>query len=71
MQFRKYRLRVEDIAYVRAVLEGYDGVAVLEGEPNYGEIAWTVGDGLEDEADEIAAKLAIEVGMQPVFLRRS
>ena len=68
---RKYRVRVEDIAYVRAVLEGYDGVATLEGEPNFGEIVWTIGDGLEEEADEIAARLAVEVGLQPVFLRRS
>jgi hypothetical protein len=61
---RYYRVPVAEIAYVRAVVEGYDGVAVVRAlDPNRGELEWLIGEGLEDEAQAIAERLAGEVGL--------
>ena len=64
MPSRFYRVPLEEIAYVRAVLEGYDGVAVLSGaDPRRGEVEWLIGEGLEAEAEGVAARLAVEAGL--------
>jgi hypothetical protein len=61
---RFYRVSLEEIAYVRAVVEGYDGVAVVRGrDPRRGEIEWIIGEGLEDEALAIAGRLQREAGL--------
>jgi hypothetical protein len=58
---RFYRVPLTELAYVRAVLEGYDGVAALHAaDPDRGEIEWIIGEGLEDEAAAIAARLMAE-----------
>jgi hypothetical protein len=52
------------MAYVRAVVEGYDGVALIfTPERQRGELEWRIGEGLEDEARSIADKLAREAGL--------
>ncbi|HZS41276.1 MAG TPA: DUF4911 domain-containing protein [Polyangia bacterium] len=64
MPSRYYRVPLEQIAYVRAVVEGYDGVAVLRAlDPRRGEVELVIGEGLEDEALAIAARLAVEAGL--------
>ena len=64
MPSRYFRVRLDQIAYVRAVVEGYDGVAVLRApDPKRGEIEWLIGEGLDDEAREIARRLAGEAGL--------
>jgi len=61
---RFYRVPLEQIAYVRAIVEAYDGVAVIYApDPRRGEIEWRIGEGLEDEAQQIADKLAREAGL--------
>ena len=51
------------IGYVRAIVEGYDGVAVVHApDPNRGEIEWLIGEGLEDEADTLARRLGARPG---------
>lgn len=61
---RFYRVPLEEIAYVRAILEAYDGVALLRTpSPGRGEVEWVIGDGLEDEAAAIARRLVGETGM--------
>lgn len=64
MPSRFYRVPLEEIAYVRAVVEGYDGVAVVRAiDPRRGEVEWVVGEGLEEEASQLAARLAVEAGL--------
>ena len=64
MPSRWYRVPLPEIAYVRAIFEGYDGVAVLRAaDPNRGEVEIVIGEGLEEEAEAIAGKLRNEAGM--------
>jgi Domain of unknown function (DUF4911) len=61
---RFFRVPLEEIAYVRAIFEGYDGVAQLTArDPNRGEIEIRIGDGLEDEAEAITRRLRDEAGL--------
>jgi len=61
---RFYRVPVSEIAYVRAVVEGYDGVALVHApNANRGELEWLIGEGFEDEAQAIAERLANETGL--------
>ena len=64
MPSRFYRVPLEQIAYVRAIVEGYDGVAIIYSpDARRGEIEWIIGEGLEDEARLIAQKLVREAGL--------
>lgn len=64
MASRWFRVPLGEIAYVRAIVEGYDGLALVRApDPNRGEIEWLVGDGLEAEADALAERLAREAGL--------
>ena len=61
---RFFRVPLEEIAYVRAVLEGYDGLAVLRSpDPRRGEVEWLIGEGLEDDADALLRVLEKEAGL--------
>ncbi len=56
-----FRVRLQDIALVRSILEGYDGLAVLIApDPNRGEIEWLVAEGRETEATALASRLERE-----------
>ncbi len=64
MPSRFYRVPLEQIAYVRAIVEAYDGLALLRApDPRRGEIEWLIGEGLEDEALELARRLRREAGL--------
>jgi hypothetical protein len=64
MASRFYRVPLEHIAYVRAIVEGYDGVALVHAlDPRRGEVEWLIGEGLLEEANEIARRLSYEVGL--------
>lgn len=64
MPSRYFRVALGEIGYVRAIVEGYDGVAVVRSpDPNRGEIEWLVGDGLEAEADALVVRLEREAGI--------
>jgi hypothetical protein len=61
---RFFRVPLGEIAYVRAILEAYDGLAVLRApDPNRGEIEWLIGEGREAEAAELARRLANEASL--------
>jgi hypothetical protein len=61
---RYFRVALAEIGYVRAIVEGYDGVAVVRApDAKRGEIEWLVGDGLEAEADALQARLEREAGL--------
>ncbi|HEY7954204.1 MAG TPA: hypothetical protein VII38_02890 [Polyangia bacterium] len=64
MPSRFYRVPLDQIGYMRAVVEGYDGVAaIFARDPNRGEVEWIIGEGLEDEALAIARRLELETGL--------
>jgi hypothetical protein len=61
---RYFRVPLPEIGYVRAIVEGYDGLAVVHApDPRRGEIEWLVGEGLEEEADALARRLGDEAGL--------
>jgi hypothetical protein len=67
MPSRFFRLPVTEIGYVRMIVEAYDGLATVRSNgSSRGEIEWLVGEGLEAEADELAARLAAEVGLMAI-----
>jgi hypothetical protein len=61
---RFYRVPLAEIAYVRAIVEGYDGIALLRApDANRGEIELVIGEGLDDEAETVARRLREEAGL--------
>jgi hypothetical protein len=61
---RWFRVPLEQIAYVRAIVEGYDGVALMHApDARRGEVEWLVGEGLEGEAEELVRRLAVEADL--------
>lgn len=64
MESRFFRVPVDEIAFVRAIVDGYDGLAVVRSlGPRRGEIEWIVADGREDEAAALARRLARDAGL--------
>lgn len=61
---RFFRVSLPEIGYVRAIVEAYDGVAIVRApDPRRGEIEWIIGEGLEAEADALIARLEREAGL--------
>jgi hypothetical protein len=61
---RWFRVPLEQIAYVRAIVEGYDGVAVVTApDPRRGEIEVAIAPGQEAEAERIIARLVAEASL--------
>ena len=61
---RFFRVALEQIGYVRAIVEGYDGLAIVRApDPKRGEIEWLIGEGLEDEAETLVRRLENEAGL--------
>ncbi len=64
MASRFFRVNPPEIGYVRAIVEAYDGVAIVRApDPRRGEIEWLIGDGLEAEADALVKRLTREAGL--------
>lgn len=64
MPSRYYRVQLQEIGYVRMIVESYDGLAVVRSlGGGRGEIEWLLGEGMEEEADALAARLRDEVGL--------
>jgi hypothetical protein len=67
MPSRYFRVPLEHIGYVRMIVEAYDGVAAVRSlGRDRAEIEWLIGDGLAEEADELAARLSRETGLRPI-----
>ena len=61
---RFFRVALPEIGYVRAIVEGYDGLAIVRApDPKRGEIEWLIGEGLEDEAETLVRRLENEAGL--------
>jgi hypothetical protein len=64
---RFYRVPLEEIGYVRAIVEAYDGLALVHApDPRRGEIEWVIGEGMDDEAARLATRLADETGLMEI-----
>jgi hypothetical protein len=67
---RRFRVPVEEIGYVRMIVEAYDGLAVVVSpERGRGLLEWWIAPGREDEADALARALAVEARLVPVTPR--
>ena len=61
---RFFRVPLGEIGYVRAIVEGYDGLAMVRApDPKRGEIEWLIGDGMQAEAEALIVRLEREVGL--------
>jgi hypothetical protein len=61
---RWFRVPLPQIAYVRAIVEGYDGVAVVSApDPRRGEIELSIAPGQEAEAQAIVERLKREASL--------
>jgi hypothetical protein len=63
---RYYRLPIEEIAYVRFVVEAYEGLAQVTSLPGRAEMEWRIPEGQLGAADDLASALADEVGLVPI-----
>ncbi len=58
MPSRYFRVPLSEIGYVRMIVEGYDGVAAVRSlSSGRGEIEWLIGEGMQEEAGELAERL--------------
>jgi hypothetical protein len=58
---RRFRVAIAEVGYVRMIVEGYDGLAVVvTPDPRVGVIEWWIPPGREPEADELALALGLE-----------
>jgi hypothetical protein len=61
---RFFRLPLGEIGYLRAIVDGYDGLAVVRSlDARRGEVEWIIGEGREEEAERLALRLAREIGL--------
>ena len=63
---RRYRVPLAAIAYVRMIVEAYEGLAVMMSERGSTLVEWHVAPGREDEADTLARALGAEVDLRQV-----
>jgi hypothetical protein len=64
---RYFRVPLAEIAYVRMIVEAFDGLAVVRSlSSSRGEIEWIIGEGMDAEAEEVAQRLAQLTGMCPI-----
>ena len=61
-----FRLSRRHIAYVRFVLEAYEGLAQMTSEPGRAEVTWTVPASQVVAARALATALRAEVGLEPL-----
>ena len=67
MSSRYFRVPLSEIAYVRMIVEAFDGLAVVRSlSSSRGEIEWLIGEGMESEAETVAERLAQLTGMCPI-----
>ena len=64
---RRFRVSSEHVGFIRMIVEGYDGLAVVvTPDPAVGVIEWWIAPGREDEASALAEVLERQVGMMQI-----
>ena len=67
MLVRRFLVPIPAIAYVRRIVEAYEGLAVVVSpERRRGLVEWWIAPGREVEADTLAQALAAEVRLQEI-----
>ncbi len=61
-----FRLPMEQISYVKFVVEAYEGLAQVSSLPGRAEMLWLVPRSQEQEARALANGLAKEAGLVPI-----
>ena len=63
---RYFRLPLDQIAYVRFIVESYEGLAQVTSLPGRAEMEWVVPTTLAPLADSLARSLMDEAGLTPI-----
>lgn len=63
-QLWRFRAPIDQIGYVRMIVEAYEGLAVVSSEPGRAALTWWVAPGREDEARALAGVLRGECGLE-------
>jgi hypothetical protein len=64
---RRFRVPLDQIGYVRMIVEAYDGLAVVVSpEADRGLVEWWIAPGREAEADALARALRSEARLEPL-----
>ena len=61
---RIYQLPIEEIGYVRFIVEAYEGTAIVSSLPGRGEMEWTIPASRCQEAQNLAEALSKETGLK-------
>jgi len=66
---RYFRVRREDIAYLKSILESYEGMAVLRTtDPDEAVVELMVAPGWEKDAEEVIDGLKKEIPIEPLSI---
>jgi len=63
---RFFRIPIEQISYVRFIVESYEGLAQVTSLPGRGEIEWIIPEELEPQAQGLIDALCDEAQMVPI-----
>jgi hypothetical protein len=63
---RYYRLPKEEIAFIRFIVEAYDGLAQVTSLPGRAEMEWVIPEELIEQAEALAVSLAKEIPLVPI-----
>jgi hypothetical protein len=63
---RFFRLPRSQLAYVRFIVEAYEGLAQMRSLPGRGDVEWVIPAQLAEQAAELARALQAEVGLRPI-----
>ena len=63
---RFFRVSVDQLAYVRFIVEAYEGLAQTRSLPGRGEVEWVIPAALAGQAEQLARALGHEVDMRPI-----
>jgi hypothetical protein len=63
---RRFRVPLPAIAYVRMILEAYEGLAVMVSEKGRTVVEWWIAPGREAEAETLARALGEEVALSSI-----
>ena len=63
---RFYRVEKSQIAYLRFIVESYEGLAQISSLPGRAEVEWTIPWDLKTQAEQLAKELAKEIMLLPI-----
>jgi hypothetical protein len=64
--YRYYRVELDQIAYIRFIVESYEGIAQMTSFPRRAEIEWVIPDSMMAHVNVLARALAEEICLVPI-----